>query len=180
MSPVVYFAQPKGGGPIKVGTSANPVARIQGLDGWSPSGIEMLTSIPGSMVRESALKWLFRERLWNASEWFAPDVRIWRVIAEATDRGDLAWLPEEREWMADSSRGVAPGLVREAIAFFGSREGVASALGYKVASLGTVHADYRLPRSFYGRFEMAKRVYRGEVPSYLRLPASAEVSADAA
>jgi hypothetical protein len=106
----VYFAQNLDGGPIKIGTTGDIENRRVALSMGFYPGIEIITTIPGSVARESflgcaLLPWKTR------GEWFKNCAPIWRALLEAHDTGDIAWLPAERapfDWRAtEQERGEA-------------------------------------------------------------------------
>lgn len=72
MSGYVYFAQAFGGGPIKIGLSADPKRRISNLNTASPQRLDLLAVLPGGVWLERCLHGLFqKDRLHG--EWFAAD-----------------------------------------------------------------------------------------------------------
>lgn len=79
----VYFAQSDAGGPIKIGHSHSPEARVASLECGSPFPLRILKTIPGGAKAERALHDRFAmHRL--RGEWFAPHPDLLAFIAEAS------------------------------------------------------------------------------------------------
>jgi hypothetical protein len=57
---VIYFIQPTGGGPIKIGTTENLEQRLKGLDAAFGTEWALLATMPGSYEEERALHQRFR------------------------------------------------------------------------------------------------------------------------
>lgn len=85
---VVYFAQPFGGGPIKIGVSKDPVRRVRSLSGPSGIPIEIKATAPGGVFLEGYLHYKFRvHRLrW---EWFRPVPEIYELIEAVRVNGHV-------------------------------------------------------------------------------------------
>ena len=107
----VYFMQAKNGGPIKLGATKDLAERVRALGNLVPGGMEIIVSIPGHQRRESYLKAALAP--WSVhSEWFRNCASIWRVMLEAIETGDLAWVPADRpygreEWVETFNRNAA-------------------------------------------------------------------------
>jgi hypothetical protein len=155
----LYFAQPTNGGPIKVGHTGRDVSkRMVVLGAWIPGGVEVIATIPGGPEREEALKWVLRPyRL--QGEWVRSCADVWRVIIEAVETGDLAWLPSE--FLSGQDMGAA--LKGE----FGSRSAGAVALGYSAGSLGTLLAPSAASAGLQGRFAIEQARRAGRLPAFL-------------
>jgi len=79
----VYFARLRSG-PIKIGTSCNPKARVRGIASSLPEPIELLGTLPGSYEREAYLHSVYAdERI--RGEFFAPSPRLEALIATLTE-----------------------------------------------------------------------------------------------
>ena len=117
----VYFMQPTGGGPIKIGISCDVRARLTTLRSFSPRGLELLAVIPGSAFREQLLM-LHLDEFRMEGEWFQSRPEVWRVVIEAIDQGDLGWLARTCE-LASYEK-----VIGEAETICGSREAARQAL----------------------------------------------------
>jgi hypothetical protein len=97
----VYFIQPVGGGPIKIGATADPTARLQSLMAWSPVRLTILASAPGGIVAEGELHHRFRASR-NHGEWYWPSDGLLALIGRVKSTGVLgtrfANVPEPRYW----------------------------------------------------------------------------------
>lgn len=83
----VYFMRPIGMfGPIKIGCSSSPGARLRELMTWSPFELELLVTIPGDFDLEKKLHGRFAY-LHRHGEWFNTDARLLGAI-EALQRGE--------------------------------------------------------------------------------------------
>lgn len=82
----VYFIKPVGKpGPIKIGCSQSPDARLESINAWAPHPLEMLVSIPGSFELERRLHTCF-SAFHSHGEWFHPSDEMARGI-EALKNG---------------------------------------------------------------------------------------------
>jgi|GEM_PF-2208986 len=91
----VYFMRPVNAqGPVKIGTSTHPVARLEHYAKWSPLKLEIVATVDGGWKLESRLHGLFAD-LHSHHEWFAGSARIDAVI-NAINAGsfDASSLPE--------------------------------------------------------------------------------------
>lgn len=83
----VYFLQGFGGGPIKIGYSANPRGRFRAIQGSNPEPLDLVATIPGSRNSEREWHEMFSaDRLHG--EWFKPSRSLCAVI-EALVNPDL-------------------------------------------------------------------------------------------
>lgn len=72
----VYFIRPVGqSGPIKIGCSRLPAARLEQLMTWSPLELEIAASVPGDFKLERNIHECFATE-WLRREWFAPSDRL--------------------------------------------------------------------------------------------------------
>lgn len=118
---MIYFAQPKNGGPIRIGSSKNVDARRRTLGTCLPGGVEMVLEIEGSFLGEVVLHYCF-DPIRIDRDWFMSCSAIWKFIIEASEaRPD--WVPEH---IGDAPRYDIPALTEE----FGGKEKCFSALGY--------------------------------------------------
>jgi len=77
----VYFMRPQGmEGPIKIGCSTKPAARLIGLSTWSPFPLEIIAVAPGTLATEKMLHDLFADERWH-HEWFRASPRLLAVTA---------------------------------------------------------------------------------------------------
>lgn len=93
---MIYFIQPKDGGPIKIGASVNPYNRAKSMAYLFPYGVEQITEIDGGKIGEAFLHLCFRP-LAVSTEWFRADAAIWRLILEIIDHGRPAFIPGENK-----------------------------------------------------------------------------------
>lgn len=111
----VYFLRPIGAdGPVKIGCSVRPLARLQEQMIWSPIMLEIVASIAGSFPVE----WAFHAKflhLHSHSEWFRADPELTATI-EAIRAGtfDLATLPSPKRLQSDAQMRAWHRLDREA------------------------------------------------------------------
>lgn len=76
----VYFIRPIGmEGPIKIGCSNSPPARLQSLMSWSPLPLEVVATVPGSFDLEFKVHECFLD-LMQHREWFRADPRLTAAI----------------------------------------------------------------------------------------------------
>jgi hypothetical protein len=76
MASVVYFIRPVGQlGPIKIGYSDYPEARLLSLTTWSPVDLEIAATVPGDRDLEYRIQCVFADLHWRR-EWFRPDARL--------------------------------------------------------------------------------------------------------
>jgi hypothetical protein len=86
----IYFAQVIGsGGPIKIGSTVNPMNRLISLQGWCPYKIDFLAVVPDStrLAEEVLLERLLPSRL--RLEWFNPTDEVLRVVGHAIEHKRL-------------------------------------------------------------------------------------------
>lgn len=90
----VYFARASEGvGPVKIGCSLKPDARIRGLNNWSPFRLTVLASMSGDYQLESRFHTLFAAD-WSHNEWFRWTPEMQSVIdAVAASTFDIGTLP---------------------------------------------------------------------------------------
>lgn len=118
---MIYFAQPKNGGPIRIGTTQSEHKRFTQLGTWIPGGIECVLSLPGGRMGEELLLELFAP-IRVERDWFKSCACIWRFIIEASDVVP-DWLPQ--------TTGKAPKFDRQEITDeFGGLEGARKTLRY--------------------------------------------------
>jgi hypothetical protein len=81
-SEFVYFLKPIGmDGPIKIGTSYEPLARLRQLMSWSPFELELIVKVPGSSELERNIHSCFKDAH-KHGEWFHPVPRLTDAIAK--------------------------------------------------------------------------------------------------
>lgn len=80
--PLLYFIQAEIGGPIKIGVSTDPQARLATLQSGSPFPLRILATAPGGYEYESELHARFtKDRLHG--EWFNPTSELLQLIRAA-------------------------------------------------------------------------------------------------
>lgn len=84
----VYFAQVRGGGPIKIGSSMGPMKRIASLQSWCPFPLDFVCMIPGGTIAERVLHEA-QKGFCIHSEWFEPNEALSEIIAHAKAHGCL-------------------------------------------------------------------------------------------
>ena len=114
----VYFVQPEGGGPIKIGRSIQPQKRISSLSCASPTPLELIATAPGGAFAESSLHSQFSD-LRLHGEWFRPEPELLDFIREVQAGRELP------DW--DVSDGMDT--FRDVILGFGSVAKCAADLG---------------------------------------------------
>jgi hypothetical protein len=93
----VYFMRPVGAvGPVKIGCSTGPIARLAHYQAWSPVPLEVVAVLQGSF----ALEWAFHAKFAHLHlhhEWFAEDPELIATM-EAICAGafDTTTLPEPK------------------------------------------------------------------------------------
>jgi hypothetical protein len=81
MSGFVYFIRPVGmPGPVKIGCSEAPAARLDGLMAWSPLPLEIVAMVPGGYDLERNIHECLSD-LYSHKEWFRADPRLDALIA---------------------------------------------------------------------------------------------------
>lgn len=86
MTGFVYFIQARGGGPIKIGYSANPEKRLAALQTASPYDLAILAIRPGSRDDEAALHdRLSAHRL--RGDWFEDCDLVRQALPDAAQSG---------------------------------------------------------------------------------------------
>lgn len=118
---MIYFAQPKNGGPIRIGSSKNVDVRRRTLGTWLPGGIEVVLEIEGSLLGEAVLHHCFNP-IRVDRDWFMSGPAIWKFILSATETRP-AWVPKH---IGDAPELNIPALTEE----FGGRGKCFAALGY--------------------------------------------------
>jgi len=82
----VYFIQAATGGPVKIGYSAKPYARLATLRSGSAGDLRIVAFTPGGVEEERMLHRLFaRHRIRPRGEWFHPAPAILALIAELAE-----------------------------------------------------------------------------------------------
>ena len=83
----VYFIQACGGGPVKIGRSADPRARIATLQTANPDHLRIVATMPGGVAVERMLHRMFeRHRVRPDGEWFNPEPEVLAFIRELGGR----------------------------------------------------------------------------------------------
>jgi hypothetical protein len=85
----VYFMKPIGmDGPIKIGCSAAPPARLIALSVWSPYPLELIGSVPGTSRQENYLHRCFAD-VHSHREWFHSTPKLRAVIKRIVESGRI-------------------------------------------------------------------------------------------
>lgn len=83
----VYFVQSAEGGPVKIGRSADPSARVASLQTANAHPLRVLATMPGGAAVERTLHRLFeRHRVRPDGEWFHPAAEVLAFIRELGGR----------------------------------------------------------------------------------------------
>ena len=78
----IYFIKPVGmDGPVKIGCSADPAMRRDGLASWSPFPLELVVSVPGGFKEETLIHQCFHEFL-SHREWFHANDRLAKLMRD--------------------------------------------------------------------------------------------------
>lgn len=118
---MIYFAQPKDGGPIRIGSSGDVDVRRRTLGVWLPGGISVVLEIEGGILGEYILHHCF-DPIRVDRDWFKSCPDLWRFILDALNERPN-WLPEEPD--------IAPKMERETlIEEFGGVDNAFKAIGY--------------------------------------------------
>ncbi len=81
--PYVYFIQSAHGGPVKIGHSTLPAARLITLQTGNPAVLRILATMIGGPVAERSIHRAFaRDRIRSDGEWFNPSPELMAFIAE--------------------------------------------------------------------------------------------------
>lgn len=106
----VYFLRPVGrDGPVKIGTSCEPRARLAAYQHWSPEPLELVAEIDGGHLVEQRFHAFFA-RDWLHHEWFAASPAMSATInAIRAGAFDLSALPRgarltHQQWRVSRSR----------------------------------------------------------------------------
>lgn len=83
----VYFVQAAAGGPVKIGRSADPLARVASLQTANPEHLRVLATMPGGAAVERALHRMFEaHRVRPGGEWFRPAAEVLAFVRELGGR----------------------------------------------------------------------------------------------
>ena len=121
---MIYFAQPRNGGPIRIGCSNNFDVRRRTLGTWVPGGIEVLLEMEGTFLGEGVLHQCFNP-IRVDRDWFASCPAMWKFLLSSM-RERPSWVPMP----GDAAPALDIPAVREE---FGGRENCFKLLGYKTA-----------------------------------------------
>lgn len=94
---MIYVVQAENGY-IKIGSSSNPLVRLDTMQFASPLQLRLIAIFPGDYREERKLHDRF-EKSRRHNEWFAADKDVIQFTAEVWGRG----LPEVEEWVTDFS-----------------------------------------------------------------------------
>lgn len=100
----VYFMRPIGGeGPVKIGYSWNPTARLALYSHWSPFPLEIALSIPGAAALEGKLHCHFAH-LRTHHEWFRAAPELLQAMDELrAGTFDFSTLPAGKNQFRQAS-----------------------------------------------------------------------------
>lgn len=106
----VYFIKPIGmDGPVKIGCSGDPIARLKQLMAWSPFPLEIVAAFPADNDMESSLQGMFEDSL-SHGEWFNPTPRLAEVIEHVRAGRDVAVIFGYELSLGKSAMRVASGI----------------------------------------------------------------------
>lgn len=169
---MIYFAQPKNGGPIKIGMSERMDLRRKSLSNAGIGGMEIIAEIEGGGAGEYFLHEAFKPiRVQN--EFFRSCVPMWRLLLEVSEGGRPAWMPLSIESATKVTESDLTSL-------FGSLNAAVRCLGY--SSRATLKIAMRSIRyRFPGIIAFHKAMQTGALPSYVidlhGKPSAAEAAA---
>lgn len=86
--PYIYFAQVRGGGPIKIGCSYGPLKRILQLQAWCPFPLDFRAARKGEYFSEAVLHDLQKDFCIHG-EWFEPNPALEAMIVSVIETGRL-------------------------------------------------------------------------------------------
>lgn len=95
MTSFVYFMQPIGGGPIRIGFSSRPGVRLSHLTSFSPVKLEIITKFPADQYVEAWLHDHFRDDRLHG-EWFKPSFQLFEIIEGVKRTGWHPILPTDK------------------------------------------------------------------------------------
>jgi len=137
----LYFVQPVGGGPIKIGASVHPERRFSVYLTWSPVPLDILVDAPGDYLTEAYLHYKFRSHRLH-HEWFK-DVPEIRTILDTTKKtGRIPGVPTTAELAGQT---LSPYVQALRVRLRLSRAELAEALG-------VTHGTVKLWEAGGGRF----------------------------
>lgn len=88
MTTYVYFLRPVGkSGPVKIGSSRQPIVRLEAFAAWSPEPLELVATVPGTLADEHGLHGYFAQHR-SHGEWFMESPELTALI-EAIQRGEI-------------------------------------------------------------------------------------------
>lgn len=157
---MIYFAQPKNGGPIRIGFTGDTNFRKKSLGTWLPGGVEYIHEMDGGLLGETILHLCFNP-IRVERDWFRSCEQIWKFIIEAKEKRP-SWLP--------SIDGSVPKLeLDEILNEFGGIEEASKALGYSRPELFLQAAKWQttIGVSLYARVEFSRLARSGSLPSYI-------------
>lgn len=157
---MIYFAQPRNGGPIRIGFTGDTNFRKKSLGTWLPGGVEYIHEIEGGLLGEALLHLCFNP-IRVERDWFRSCEQIWKFIISAKERRP-SWLP--------SLEGGAPTLnIEEIRDEFGGIEEASKALGYSRTEMFLQAAKWQTSGgvALYARVEFSRLARSGSLPSYI-------------
>lgn len=158
---MIYFAQPKNGGPIRIGSTGNPTARAKTLGTFMPGGVEFVCEIEGGESGEFFLHQAFQP-IRIELDWFRSCSAIWQFIIDVNTNGRPDWLPKD----IIKAKELPQGIIED---MFGSMEHASEVLGYacvnnlRQAVVSSSSKAFRLP----SRLAFWNCAREGLLPNYI-------------
>lgn len=84
----IYFIQKEKGGPVKIGSAANPVQRLAAIQGMNPDPLCLLGVAAGGIGAERRVHESFAESRLHG-EWFEPSARLLTLIGKLPSWEDV-------------------------------------------------------------------------------------------
>lgn len=157
---MIYFAQPKNGGPIRIGFTSDTKFRKKSLGTWLPGGVEFIHEMAGGLLGETILHLCFNP-IRVERDWFSSCPSIWRFILEAKEKRP-SWLPDREDHVEKLN-------LEELCEEFGGLESATKALGYSKPEMFIQAANWqtKVGVSLYAKREFARLLRSGDLPWYI-------------
>ncbi|RAS13519.1 GIY-YIG nuclease family protein [Ensifer adhaerens] len=159
---MIYFAQPKNGGPIRIGFTADTKVRKRSLGTWLPGGVEFIHEMDGGLLGETILHLCFNP-IRVERDWFKSCGNIWQFILDAKLR--------RPEWLSAHDGDVPKLSLADLCEEFGGIEGATAVLGYSRPEffLQAVNWQTKIGVSLFARVEFARLLRSGDLPTYISI-----------
>lgn len=157
---MIYFAQPRNGGPVRIGASNDVDARKRTLGTWLPGGIETILEIEGGFLGEAILHYCFNP-IRIERDWFRSCDALWQFILD-TKKERPNWLPK----YAGKAIKLDP---QEIADEFGSFANAAKILGYSSEPSFRQSMGWQTPAGFglSSRIFFFRLMRDGSLPPYI-------------